>query len=348
MSEVEKEYSAGQRGERVGWVRVTPQMIDDREVIGIDLVAATVTGKDGAKFGSKLSRPQSESEIAISVPYEQGFSAVTAFSGMFGMPHNGHSFESSLVYSSTTSSYYGHEDTPADLLHQGTDDLHFKYFSDKTWANNGLALIDTLHQLLIDAKSEELYSPLYYWINGAIGRNNSGLLESLDGVQMSDLLLPDASLHFQTEQQLAHTEVISTLLAQALGNDKEMLSDITLLSETPANELSSVFEKSREKARQLYLDVINHIGQLAVRRLVHVPAERGRGSHSWPHMNVTEQTADRLYGVELGAIKEQSIGRAQVKLEREMKELEHRQEFAADAAHRFGYLAAQELIISVR
>jgi hypothetical protein len=336
MSGIEKEYSAGQIGERVGWVRVTPQVIHDQELVGIDLVAATVTGEDGANFGTQLFHPKSE----ILTPFAHGFSAVTAFSGIFGNPYV-EGYESNLEYSSTAAGPF-HTSSAKEILDSGTNGVRFDTLAEKVWTNDGHELIDTLHQLLIDAGHEELYSKMYYWVNGAIGREPGWPKGTVDGLRISDLLLPDATMYPRTVEEHEHARAITALLMQSIENDTEMIGNLNVFSKIASTEIPKTFKDSRERARQLHLDAVAHSGQLAVSRLVYIPVGHGSAGRSWPYMDASEKNAGRAYGRELDGLKEQNVGPAQYELKREASELQGRYDFASTGANRFEFLADQE------
>jgi len=338
MSEIEKEYSADKIGQRVGWVRVNTQVLHDQELIGVDIVAATVTGDEGALFGS-----QSYVGSAYARPIEQGFSAVTAFSALFGKDSSLEGYESNLHYGSKEiPRFYGHTETSGMLLDRGTGEMgSFDTLAEKQWAESGSELLDTLRQLLSDADFAEIYPKLYYWMNGMIG---TGIplgrrVSRLDDIQMSELLLTDPSMHQETLAQYAHSQAIAEHLEENLRDDTTMLNNLTIFSEIPSKDIPDAFATSRERARELHVRSLEHVGKLAVKRLVYAPVGIKR---SWPYMDASVADADKAYGQELAGLKQQSVRSAEYELEREVKELIYRHDYAADAAYRFNFLADQE------
>ena len=185
---------------------------------------------------------------------------------------------------------------------------------------------------------EDSYEIMYYWINGAMGREYPRQ-SALTHVERADLLLPDAKMADRTHSQLLHMKGIQQAFSKSLFNDTNMRHRLSgFIADVADGDMPDRFTTSREQAAQYEKKAFEEVSQLVVRRLAYVPPGNGRSARTWPYMDAVEPDANAAYGQELSAIRDGNPDRAIYELDREIKELEARNELAQEAIRQFELL----------
>lgn len=337
-TEVEKEFSPSHVGDRVGWVRA--KAIDDSPFVAIDVVTTKIVSEEGAELSNQTWQDDEGESTGGAIPYQKGFGETAAFSAFVSNERNWQE-ESNLQYipEGMSSTYSYHKPTASELLASGTgDNRSHADDAEKLWAESPKELLETLQELLGTLNIEGAYATMYYWMNGAVGREYPARSE-LTYVNPADLILADPAMQSQTKEQLEHIKQIQTALSQNLTNDVNMRHRLTgFIGDTPMESLPSVFEDSRQRAATSEELVRAAVQGLAVKRLAYVPTGHGRAGRTWPYMDATEADPDKAYGLELKDLRARKIDRAVREIDREIKELEARRTLATESIQRFTLL----------
>lgn len=339
--EIEQAFSAEQKGDRVGWVRVAP--IENSTFAAIDIVTTSVVGDEGAEFGAVRLRHNDDEVESLPFPYQVGFGYTAAFSAILS-PERTRQEEFNLMYTpqdhKIAGSSYGTGRAEELLAHGTADTRRYEQNAEKVWTKNPAELLDTLQQLLADVALGSAYQSLYYWMNGAIGREQPNT-SSLHGADMRRLLMPDANMNYRTREDTAHMSAMNTALLRSVTNDVRMRSKLL----QPSNEaavLLDAFVHSRDRAADLEREIGAEAEKLAVKRLAFLPTGQGRSGRTWPYMDASESDADKAYGLELRDLRAGSANRAVHEIDEEVKELEARRTLAFEALQRFVLLSELE------
>jgi hypothetical protein len=335
--EIEKEYPATAYGERVGWVRAK-EVGDDGDHIAIDLVSAEVVSEEGAQYGNQSIYDNDGVFLTGDIPYQKGFGRVAAFSALLGN-ESMWQYEFNLHYvpeglDQPDVSY--NKPSASGLLASGTGDT-VRYFenSGRVWVEHSSELLATLKEILTKLKFEDAYDTVYYWVNGAVGREYPAQSE-LTYIHPSRLILPDTSMQKKTRVQVEATKAMVSALTSSLANDETTRHRLSgFIIDTPMDTLPDAFIASRTRASELEERVSTEAGKLIVQRLAHMPPGQGRAGRTWPYMNAVESDVDNAYGLELRDLRARKTDRAIRELDRERGELGARQMIASEALQRF-------------
>jgi hypothetical protein len=347
----EVSFSRDMAGKRVG--RVSAEEFEHPTIgpsLFVNVVTATV-GNDGASFEHRVDTT-SDGEMGRSYPVQKGFLGVVAMSALF--LHEPPEFR--IAHEEPERAY-----RKTELLEGGIDLGRFgEEVPDFDWVGNGAGLIATLRGKIEDTRFAERYPEVYYWLNGSIARFDDEQ-KSLDGLKIKDLLMPDKSMHRQTEEQYEITNSIAEALVRAKGDDRMMLRmlakafpDIPVIGSDEelvqgqrlATEASRRFEENRRFAAASVKEVNILKGRLIVPGLVNPPAGlrvNVGAKLSWPSMDPKIEGNDaRSFGYVLDAVNVGNPKPAVSELGREIAELEARIQAAEKGTRRFGELSIAE------
>lgn len=351
-SKVNEEVSFSERmaGERVGRVSVEEfEHPTEGTSLFVNITTATI-GNEGASFEYKVDQ-RPDSEIDRPHPVQKGFLGVVAMSALF--LHEPPELRSAHEE-------FEHPYKKVEMLVGGIDLGRFgKEDPDFDWVGNRAELIATLRGKIEDTQFAERYPEVYYWLNGSIARFDDER-KSLDGLKIKDLLMPDKSMHSQTEEQHEIASSIAEALAQAKGDDRMMLRmlakafpDIPVIGSEEelaqgqhlAMEAARRFEENRQfvAASEKELRILK--GRLIVPGLVRPPVSSwvSGGRLPWPSMDPTITANDaRSFGYVLDTVNEGNPKPAVSELGREIADLDARIKVAEWAVRRFGAIATAE------
>jgi len=346
----EVSFSKGVAGERVGRVSVEEfEHPIEGPSLFVNVVTATV-GNEGATFEHRVD-PKPDGETGRPYPVQEGFLGVVAMSDLF--LHEPPEFRSA------------HEDLErpyrkVELLEGGIDLGRFgQEDPDFDWVGNRAGLIATLRGKIEDTQFAERYPEVYYWLNGSIAQSDDERT-SLDGLKINDLLMPDKSMHSQTEEQYEIASSIAEALVHASGDDRMMFRmlakafpDIPFIYSDEesvqrqylAIEAARRFEENRQFVAASEKELLILKGRLIVPGLVRPPVSLWThgGRLPWPSMDPTiTNNKARSFGYVLDTVVEGNPKPAVSELGLEIEKFEARIQAAKKGARRFGALALAE------
>jgi hypothetical protein len=334
-----KEFPEGEPGQRIGWTAVSEA---ENGWSIIDVATATLLGK-GAAIGAILS---DDSEIAPK-GRSGGLTDISRFQ-VFAHPedavfaaHKSHLFDHvgpttvNLLGQHLTDSDLGSAFTPIPALARGPQ---YKLqgsseILEAKWADSAAELIGLIKQTLTEHDLMEKYPFLYYFVNSAVSGRHS---------DTRDLLLPDAAMHGTTLEQYEAAHGVESALAASSTNDKSMLRNLTVFGEIPADEIPDEFRQSRQRAHGYEQEVQDGVSRLEFPRSVYLPIGFRPEGRSWPYMDAGNEKDETTQGI-IGDLKEKKIDWARTELQREVRELRERHEYAQEGAQRLEALSVAEL-----
>lgn len=193
-----------------------------------------------------------------------------------------------------------------------------------TWGKGDEELVTNLRQVLGDRGSADEFARLYLTINGGVGHGTrvEGFPLSMSYVASNQIYDPSMS-DTAAEEQSRFNEY-ADVLGEQIKQDTAVHEQASRWSLTEEQ-----FVASREGARAAFL----RIGELRQTMIAPTLAYTPEGYvRSWPYMDASEGDARVAYGIEQGDVAVGNFGRVSYELEREIKELKKRQEYAARGA----------------
>lgn len=333
-----QEFSPEFAGQRVGWVDTTTVRDEPSDrLVSVDLVAATV-GLNGAWQGFQNHTFATGENMVL--PEQEGFICVTAISAYFSPGNSDRRDEANLQYYAEPKlkGDRGGEFLTRGLARTPTPQLE----KSKTWGTSRPELLEILKYKLEAAGIKDEYARVYYWLNGSLLRGKEKSSQEFKKIGIKDLLLPDPKMERQTAEQLFQANGIANELIGSVENNNTMRKRLTVFSDVSARDIPEVFVESRRGAAAREQNIRAYAAGLAVQRLVYMPIGASPSGRSWPYMDAGEQDESRAFGRELAGLRGQSIGCASYELERELRELERRLEYASAGRQRFAELLQAE------
>jgi len=328
-----KEFPATDAGRRIGWVALSKQAAKpEREFCDIDVITATVS-ENGAWEGYVEIKDVNKSHR---YPQAEGFLDISGISATLSTtdePRIQIADEESLRFHSQAVGDH-------DIMVQGLGHRYDGRAENKQWVYNHTNVIDLLKQGLADHNIEDCYGILYYFLNLSVAR--SDMFTKLDSAfgdyAIQDLLMPDKSMAQQTSGMISTVDDIIGAFNQSADNDKTMKHRLTGFTDLPKRKIPEVYQESRNTAHGLETKLGSLAAGLVLQRLIYVPT----GLRTYPYMDASAVNDGDFGGHQRAELERQEVDHTNRELDREIKELEQRRDYAKQSAIRLQEIATAE------
>lgn len=317
---IDAEFGPDKAGQRVGWVRVTPD-IHDGDIVHLDATIATV-GPEGAQSSHLVTEGQ---EVTTRNSH-RGFEAAVTVGGLVLRNQITQSVNElrflSSVPSAEADSYQG--DANSLIGNQTPGHPNFRH-RDKQWVEDEAAFLAVLKKQLVDNGVCAAYPGIYYMLNHTAAHVE---LMPEDASEDANLLMADPSQQGTTHMERARANVVAELLSIQRNVDDKMLAELNRANGMTTKRLVDDFVNSRVRITELEAEIGAAAQQLLGRNGVYLPVGQGNRKRAEPYMDATKANAEEAYGRELNAMKAGNYTKAQFAVMQETFELEGRRDYA--------------------
>lgn len=338
---VTKEFSPDQAGERVGLIDIHAGRWSDscgsNYGTSIDIVLASI-GENGAQGGYTERPDVGEGENIVFPGDVTGFVAATSLKLKIIEGHTLREHMLNPVFTlaaddNRTGSKGSH------IVREATENDNAK------WVETTPSIVTEIKDAMKRENIDEFYPFIYYVLNAAIGHAATrDKLEHLSKVNYEHLLA-DPQMNDMTVEQLRLSSEVNGRLQDVLKEDEKMKHVLTVFGGVPAAEVPEAFAGSRTKVHQLEQEAKDLAEELYIPYMTYLPVGEASGLRvrSWPYMDASVSVDDeRAFGRELGALSDNNVVPANVELDREVKEVTGRIEFARSSVAMLTNLAQAE------
>jgi hypothetical protein len=318
-----REYPEEMAGERIGWSAVAEKP-DNEDVVIVDTVVATI-GENGARMGH-IEVQNGEETMKFTDGCDEGFLAVSGL--MVIISRESGINQAGVVFS--TERDERHRETILRYGAFGVTDF-IPDEEQRQWADNRQEFIDNLKTAMDENEVGEHYPAVYYHLNGFIGRTALPVMRSpLGTTAPEEVFIPDRTMAETTEEQANAAQTVADRLSDAHAEDSSMKKNLTVFSNIPAEQISQEFRESRRKVREIELKALEAVNGLLASRLVYLPIGQGRGARTWPYMDALAGDEAMAFKHELQMLEAKIAEPVSRELDREMRELKSRINYAQD------------------
>lgn len=316
-----KQFSPDDAGKRVGWAAALP--IPERDdLVAFNVVTATV-GPEGAYHGYNDDEINGERMRTYSSQTSRGFLHVASLGVLINRNLPGiHQTNRDFGYSQQDDGRF--DDARYIRLGANLRNEFAPEDEDKIWADNNQDLLNLLKAQLADADAMTHYPPIYYLMNALFTHPGIFKDATYTSENLQSFILADASMAPTTRQEIEGAKHIISNLSSITAQDKGMLHNLGTFRDIPAEDIPDAFVASRRVVAVNEAAILEKLSELAYPQLVYQP----RDGREWPYMDGTVKNEQKAFGRELEDLKMNQSGRAIHELERELKSIEKRIDYA--------------------
>jgi hypothetical protein len=344
-TEVEKEFGSDMADHRVGWFAIDVDHPDNDQYFDVHMATATV-GPDGAVIRHQYKDQDGKTTELYSSDDQEGFIALAGVSIIFDKKRTWREQrpeQLTLAIENRDGRSPLVDEAVRILRHGGDSRSPLEQITEKRrWITDTANFMPQIKSEMLTHGLGAYYSVVYYTANILFGhdyyRDNSTLSE----VPVESTLLPDSEMKITTELQLAHADTICENLRDQTIEDEAMARNLTVFSDIKAEDVPSAFIASRTLMREYETEIWRAQQDSFTLHGVYLPIGFRPSGRTWPYADAGEADDEKAFGWIIESLKNQDITIAQSQIEKEVRELTQRIEYAQQGAKALGRLLAAE------
>lgn len=321
-------FGPEQAGQIVGWSSVSELPREHAEPYYVAMLVAAVVGEEGAELKEHRYEKDGKISSAYSPECAKGFLEVSGIAVTFveETPFEG------VADISFVNDTVEHRSTAATLLY-GPSVVSSHDFSDvpHEWLQGSDEILGRLKSNLAAVDRTDYYQSIYYNYNARVGRDLSlrGSLEATAVEPSRNLpILADPEQHQVTARQAEVADIIASLLSSGLIEDAKTLDFISSNLSIDVVKWPSKFTSSRRKIAKYEQNILTAEDELIADGTIHLEVGSRPYGRTWPYMDPLVADEDRAFGQELAALRQGNSANTKYQLEKELKELKMRLNYA--------------------